>query len=94
MTDPRRTDTRDCVLCADVNPPNVTLPFGNLEDLPGLSIITWEEFQETPSLLAGLFQRRKQEVIQLNDEQVNVFIHSASMEPATLGAPSGDGFSW
>nr|KAG5705425.1 hypothetical protein BaRGS_004552 [Batillaria attramentaria] len=65
-----------------------------LEELPGLSIVTWEEFVETPSVLCGLFEVDKSEYIHYNSEQVNVFFHDARMEQPTLGAPSGDGLSW
>ncbi|XP_076468399.1 uncharacterized protein LOC143299154 [Babylonia areolata] len=65
-----------------------------LEDLPALSIVTWEEFLENPSVLCGLFEADRQEFIHYNEEQVNVFFHDPRMEQPALGAPSGDGLSW
>ncbi|KAL8598695.1 hypothetical protein ACOMHN_033259 [Nucella lapillus] len=65
-----------------------------LEDLPGISVVTWEEFLKDPSTLCGLFEVDREEFIHYNPEQVNVFFHDSRMEQPTLGAPSGDGLSW
>ena len=69
-------------------------PLQRLENLPGLSIVTWEEFLENPALLGGLFEADKADFIHFNSEQVNVFFHDSRLEQTTLGAPSGDGLSW
>ena len=69
-------------------------PLQRLEDLPGLSIVTWEEFVENPAVLCGLFETDRSDFIHYNAEQVNVFFHDSRMEQPTLGAPSGDGLSW
>ena len=69
-------------------------PMQRLEELPGLSIVTWEEFVESPSVLCGLFETDRNDFIHYNTEQVNVFFHDSRMEQTTLGAPSGDGLSW
>lgn len=75
-------------------PPKNKPPLQRLEDLPGLSIVTWEEFVESPSVLCGLFEVDRDDFIHYNAEQVNVFFHDSRMEQPTLGAASEDGLSW
>ncbi|KAL8605291.1 hypothetical protein ACOMHN_031230 [Nucella lapillus] len=65
-----------------------------LSDLPGLSIVTWEEFSESPLLLCGLFKVDRDDFIRYNAQHVNVFFHDSRMDQPTLGSPSGDGLSW
>ncbi|XP_005102275.2 uncharacterized protein LOC101847436 [Aplysia californica] len=63
-------------------------------ELPGLSLITWEEFVDDPSLLHGLYSSDKDDFIHFDSSLVCNFFHDSRMEPPTLGGPSGDGTSW
>jgi hypothetical protein len=66
----------------------------SLENLPGLSVMTWEEFNQNPALFHGLFSADRADFLHYNSDQVNVLFHDSRMEQPLLGSPSGDGLSW
>ena len=63
-------------------------------EMPGLSIITWDEFIEDPSMFYKLFSLDKNEFIHFDSCIVTNFFHDSRMDPPVLGGPSGDGMSW
>ncbi|RUS71907.1 hypothetical protein EGW08_020320, partial [Elysia chlorotica] len=62
-------------------------------EMPGLSIITWDEFIEDPSMFYRLFSLDKNEFIHFDSSIVTNFFHDSRMDPPVLGGPSGDGMS-
>lgn len=64
------------------------------EGLPGLSIVTWEEFMETPDILYDLFEVDHHGQIHFNGDKVSVFFCDARVDQPQFGAPSVDGLSW
>ncbi|GFR68546.1 hypothetical protein ElyMa_002023800 [Elysia marginata] len=63
-------------------------------EMPGLSIITWDEFVEDPAMFYRLFSQDKSEFIHFDPSIVTNFFHDSRMDPPVLGGPSGDGMSW
>ncbi|GFN75046.1 hypothetical protein PoB_000155200 [Plakobranchus ocellatus] len=63
-------------------------------EMPGLSLITWDEFIEQPSMFYKLFSLDKKEFIHFDSSIVANFFHDSRMDPPSLGGPSGDGMSW